>query len=216
MKKFNFQRRTEINTTEATEALKKNNIIINPSIMKLGGNWELGFEDWVYLSISDEQDTDKDFAIEAVKEKGKKMLLKYYEFDETNLNEEYKILRDLQYYSVKLGFQHADIEFVVKELMTTWLYETNHSFYEDIQDQFADNYEEDGYGEDDFEDWVTDEHGYNWWKEAFDKVETNEEKLEFLSRYRATLFCTFNRDSWDTEIIWNAIEKNDKNINETK
>jgi hypothetical protein len=56
MKKFNFQRRTEENTTEITELLKQNDIIINPSIMKLGDIWELSLEDWIYLSVANDDE----------------------------------------------------------------------------------------------------------------------------------------------------------------
>lgn len=59
MKKFSFQRRTEENTTEITELLKKNDIIINPAIMKLGDDWELSLEDWIYLSVANDDDDEE-------------------------------------------------------------------------------------------------------------------------------------------------------------
>lgn len=65
MKKFNLQRRTEENTTKITELLRENGIIINPSIMKLGDDWELGFEDWIYLSMANDGDEiDDDIQVE--------------------------------------------------------------------------------------------------------------------------------------------------------
>ena len=65
MKKFNLQRRTEENTTKITELLRENGIIINPSIMKLGDDWELSSEDWIYLSIADDgEGTDDDNKVE--------------------------------------------------------------------------------------------------------------------------------------------------------
>lgn len=52
--KFGLKRRTEKNTTEITEALKNSGIKLNPSIMKLGDKWELSLEDWVVLSLLDQ------------------------------------------------------------------------------------------------------------------------------------------------------------------
>jgi len=51
---FNYEKRTEEITTIITELLADRNIIINPSIMKLGDNWQLTWEDRIYLSIKEE------------------------------------------------------------------------------------------------------------------------------------------------------------------
>ncbi|MBD1876979.1 type I restriction enzyme HsdR N-terminal domain-containing protein [Nodosilinea sp. FACHB-131] len=48
--KFNLHRRTEENTSEITQILQEAGIILTPSIMKLGNDWELSFDDWVILS----------------------------------------------------------------------------------------------------------------------------------------------------------------------
>lgn len=50
LKKFGYNKRTERNTTIITEMLYKHDIALNPSIMKLGNDWELTYEDWVLLS----------------------------------------------------------------------------------------------------------------------------------------------------------------------
>jgi len=51
--RFGFKRRTEENTTQITTALRDGGVFVVPSIMKLGEDWELNFEDWVYLSLVD-------------------------------------------------------------------------------------------------------------------------------------------------------------------
>jgi hypothetical protein len=50
MAKFGLRRRTEENTFEITQALIDSGIILTPSIMKLGNDWESSFDDWVILS----------------------------------------------------------------------------------------------------------------------------------------------------------------------
>lgn len=50
LKKFGYNKRTERNTTVITEVLSTQDIVVNPSIMKLGNDWELTYEDWVLLS----------------------------------------------------------------------------------------------------------------------------------------------------------------------
>jgi hypothetical protein len=59
MKKFGFKRRTEENTAEITELFKERDVLISPSIMKFGDDWELSFEDWVRLTLAS-ADVDDD------------------------------------------------------------------------------------------------------------------------------------------------------------
>lgn len=47
---FDYEKRTEENSTKITELLAVRNIILNPSIMKLGETWQLKLDDRVYLS----------------------------------------------------------------------------------------------------------------------------------------------------------------------
>ena len=46
---FNYEKRTEDNATKITELLAERNILLNPSIMKLGDSWQLKLDDRVYL-----------------------------------------------------------------------------------------------------------------------------------------------------------------------
>lgn len=46
---FNYEKRTEDCATKITELLAERNILLNPSIMKLGENWQLKLDDRVYL-----------------------------------------------------------------------------------------------------------------------------------------------------------------------
>jgi len=52
---FKYERRTEEITTTITELLANRNIVINPSIMKLGDIWQQTWEEKIYLSIKKEQ-----------------------------------------------------------------------------------------------------------------------------------------------------------------
>jgi hypothetical protein len=51
---FKYEKRTEEITTTITELFSERNIVINPSIMKLGDNWQLTWEDRIYLSVKAE------------------------------------------------------------------------------------------------------------------------------------------------------------------
>lgn len=48
---FNYEKRTEDNSTRITQLLADRNILLNPSIMKLGETWQLKLDDRVYLSL---------------------------------------------------------------------------------------------------------------------------------------------------------------------
>ena len=50
LKYFNYEKRTEDNATKITELLAENNILLNPSIMKIGDDWKLKYDDIVYLT----------------------------------------------------------------------------------------------------------------------------------------------------------------------
>lgn len=50
LKYFNYEKRTEDNATKITELLADNNILLNPSIMKIGDDWKLKYDDIVYLT----------------------------------------------------------------------------------------------------------------------------------------------------------------------
>lgn len=49
MMQFNYEKRTEENAAKITELLAERDILLNPSIMKLGENWQLKLDDRVYL-----------------------------------------------------------------------------------------------------------------------------------------------------------------------
>jgi hypothetical protein len=53
---FDYEKRTEENSTRITQLLSDRNIFLNPSIMKLGETWQLKLEDRVYLSENKEED----------------------------------------------------------------------------------------------------------------------------------------------------------------
>jgi hypothetical protein len=46
---FNYEKRTEDNSTKITGLLADRNILLNPSIMKFGDTWQLKLDDRVYL-----------------------------------------------------------------------------------------------------------------------------------------------------------------------
>lgn len=47
--RFDYEKRTEENSTKITELLAERNILLNPSIMKFGDDWQLKLDDRVYL-----------------------------------------------------------------------------------------------------------------------------------------------------------------------
>ncbi|MGI9179492.1 MAG: type I restriction enzyme HsdR N-terminal domain-containing protein [Longimicrobiaceae bacterium] len=50
LRKFGYAKRSDSNTAEITQLLSGRGISINPPIVRLGNDWELSKEDWVYLS----------------------------------------------------------------------------------------------------------------------------------------------------------------------
>lgn len=50
MKYFGYEKRTEDNSTKITELFSDANILLNPSIMKIGDTWKLKLDDRVYLT----------------------------------------------------------------------------------------------------------------------------------------------------------------------
>lgn len=52
---FDYSKRTEENSTRITKLLADRNILLNPSIMKLGETWQLKLDDRVYLSENKEE-----------------------------------------------------------------------------------------------------------------------------------------------------------------
>lgn len=53
---FNYEKRTDENSTRITQLLADRNILLNPSIMKFWEAWQLKLNDRVYLSENKEQD----------------------------------------------------------------------------------------------------------------------------------------------------------------
>jgi hypothetical protein len=53
LRKFGYDKRSDSNTAEITRCLSEHGIAINPPIIRLGADWELSVEDWVYLSTGD-------------------------------------------------------------------------------------------------------------------------------------------------------------------
>jgi hypothetical protein len=53
---FGYAKRSEENAQRITEGLAENQIYINPSIMKIGNNWELSLNDRISLSHKKEED----------------------------------------------------------------------------------------------------------------------------------------------------------------
>ena len=50
LRKFGYVKRSDSNTAEITQLLSGRGIAINPPIVRLGNDWELSTEDWIYLS----------------------------------------------------------------------------------------------------------------------------------------------------------------------
>ena len=50
IKQVGYKKRSEYNTTLIMELFNKNDVQINPSLMKLGDRWEQSMEDWIYIS----------------------------------------------------------------------------------------------------------------------------------------------------------------------
>lgn len=53
LRKFGYVKRSDSNTAEITRLLSERGISINPPIVRLGSDWELSVDDWIYLSTRD-------------------------------------------------------------------------------------------------------------------------------------------------------------------
>lgn len=50
LKKFGFVKRSDRNTAEITRLLDEQGISLHPPLIRFGDDWEVGYEDWIYLS----------------------------------------------------------------------------------------------------------------------------------------------------------------------
>lgn len=50
--KFGYSKRSDSNTAEITRLLSDAGLAINPPIVRFGDSWEIGLEDWIYLSTA--------------------------------------------------------------------------------------------------------------------------------------------------------------------
>jgi hypothetical protein len=50
LKRFGYVKRSDKNTAAITSLLDKSGVAITPAIVRLGEEWELDYEDWVYLA----------------------------------------------------------------------------------------------------------------------------------------------------------------------
>jgi len=50
--KFGFAKRSDANTTVITQSLSNANVSVNPAIIRLGAEWQLDIDDWVFLTVS--------------------------------------------------------------------------------------------------------------------------------------------------------------------
>lgn len=50
LSKFGFQKRSDANTGLITEALGGAGVVINPAIIRLGDDWQLDIDEWIFLS----------------------------------------------------------------------------------------------------------------------------------------------------------------------
>jgi hypothetical protein len=48
--KFGYEKRSDSNTAEITNALNEAGLAINPPLVRYGDTWEISTEDWIYLS----------------------------------------------------------------------------------------------------------------------------------------------------------------------
>lgn len=53
LRKFGYVKRSDSNTADITQCLSEQGVAINPPILRLGGDWELSVDDWVYLSTGE-------------------------------------------------------------------------------------------------------------------------------------------------------------------
>jgi hypothetical protein len=59
LKKFGYVKRSDRNTVTITAALDAAGIALSPAIVRLGDEWELDYEDWVYLSLAKKEVVSK-------------------------------------------------------------------------------------------------------------------------------------------------------------
>ena len=50
--KFEYERRSDNNTSEITKVLSDAGLAVNPPLVRYGDSWEISTEDWIYLSIA--------------------------------------------------------------------------------------------------------------------------------------------------------------------
>jgi hypothetical protein len=57
--KFGHSKRSDTNTADITHLLSEAGLAMHPPILRLGKTWEIGLEDWIYLSIQENENEQK-------------------------------------------------------------------------------------------------------------------------------------------------------------
>lgn len=122
--------------------------------------------------------------------------------DENDLSGQFNRLDRNLMEMLEFAYLHEDMVNTIEQLMSEWG-ENNLNGYQELKDEFDALPEDQKDYYDEFEDYLF-EMG-RWWISEFDNLD-DENKKNFIERYRLTIVCCLHSDTYDVEKIREEIE----------
>lgn len=112
----------------------------------------------------------------------------HFYLDKENLDKQFELIDNNLYQMLDLAYLHEDMIDIIESLMSDWCKERDPVRFESTRQHYE--YESD--------------MGY-WWKESFHEL-SDDDKNNFILRYRATIYCCLHSNTYDKDDIKRNIE----------
>jgi hypothetical protein len=126
----------------------------------------------------------------------------HFYLDKENLDAELEKIDTNLFQMLDLAYLHEDMVNTIESLMADWCKE-NLSTYQKIEKEFEELSDDDKKYYSDFDEYLSDSG--RWWIETFGQL-NDQEKENFIQRYRLTIACCLHSNTYDEETIKETIE----------
>jgi hypothetical protein len=123
--------------------------------------------------------------------------------DKENLDKELEKIDNNLFDMLDLAYLHEDMVNTIESLMSDWCKE-NLNILETLQTEFDELPEDTKKYYSDFDEYLSDSG--RWWMESFNQL-NDQEKENFIQRYRLTIACCLHSNTYDEETIKETIEE---------
>jgi hypothetical protein len=121
--------------------------------------------------------------------------------DKENLDAELEKIDTNLYQMLDLAYLHEDMVNTIETLMSDWCKE-NLNTYQNIEKEFRELSDDDKKYYSDFDEYLSDMG--RWWIESFSQL-SDEDKETFIQRYRLTIACCLDSNTYNEETIKESI-----------